>query len=990
MSRRLPFVLLFASACLAPAAASGQCVGSGTTYQGVTPVPGVTNALGPGRVDAFVQYDPDGFNTGGPNLMIVGGNFQNAGPLTNVAGLAAWNGATFVHLGTPGQPNRPSNPFRFAVVPSGPAVGLYAVSTQGVHRFNNGVWTIVTSTVPSALISWDPDQGGPGHPNLVYAFTSAGGQAQVVRWDGVSPNPITETLAVLTRAGGGASVSSLTIYDPDGAGFAGDWLVYAGWFEQLNGAHTVGHMAAATGFNTGGFSALGGGMNNRIYSITGWKRGTPNNALAMVGMFTAPRLGGAANAGGAIYDGFNYSPMATNMLPASNRIGTWDPDGPGGSPERLIVNCLPNNFTRAGVYAYVPGSLSFEILGNGGIDADVFGVWDVVGNRSQPEWVFAGGDFVKGGHSTSGSVVPGTTRLNSIARMRPIANSGSTHTDWLPLPNEGVPAGITSVGIANVDRSLGGSDRLYVYGGFQEIGGMSLPGLARSSGTNPWQAAGTPTGAFWAFARFRPGTSPFTNDTLYAGGNVLARMNAALGDPISWTNITTLGSGQTIRAMLQFDPDGSGPIPTSVLVGGTFTTIGGIAANRIAYYTPSTNTWGTIGSGFNGPVNAFALFDFDGNGPGTTRLVAGGEFTTAGGVPASRLAYWDGVQWFPMPDGGPNGPVYALAAQNQLTNNPAFSRLYVGGAFSAVGSRPCANVAYWQNTTPGVLWSDMSQGVNGAVTAIALVDLNGTQNSDVERNGPEVIIGGRFTASPQPGRPAIRGLARYGPEAQWNPILDLYPTGTNTTAEVVAITPMFPLTPGGRPRILVAGTFAAGAPDAPLQNLAAIQDSDPYIAAAPATIPEACAGETVTFTVQAEGPGLVYRWQKSFANLFPGATPHGSVLSGVDGPTLTITNAQNQDAGAYRCVVTNSCRASTSNFGYLTSVVQCGGGCGSADFDCDGDIGTDADIEAFFACLAGACPPAPCASSADFNGDGDIGTDADIEAFFRVLAGGPC
>jgi probable HAF family extracellular repeat protein len=64
--------------------------------------------------------------------------------------------------------------------------------------------------------------------------------------------------------------------------------------------------------------------------------------------------------------------------------------------------------------------------------------------------------------------------------------------------------------------------------------------------------------------------------------------------------------------------------------------------------------------------------------------------------------------------------------------------------------------------------------------------------------------------------------------------------------------------------------------------------------------------------------------------------------------------------------------------------------CGSADFNCDGDTGTDADIEAFFACLAGNCPGAPCWASADFNGDGDSGTDADIEAFFRVLAGNPC
>jgi probable HAF family extracellular repeat protein len=60
----------------------------------------------------------------------------------------------------------------------------------------------------------------------------------------------------------------------------------------------------------------------------------------------------------------------------------------------------------------------------------------------------------------------------------------------------------------------------------------------------------------------------------------------------------------------------------------------------------------------------------------------------------------------------------------------------------------------------------------------------------------------------------------------------------------------------------------------------------------------------------------------------------------------------------------------------------------TADFNGDGDSGTDADIESFFACLSGTC----CTSCgrADFNNDGDSGTDADIESFFRVLAGGSC
>lgn len=60
----------------------------------------------------------------------------------------------------------------------------------------------------------------------------------------------------------------------------------------------------------------------------------------------------------------------------------------------------------------------------------------------------------------------------------------------------------------------------------------------------------------------------------------------------------------------------------------------------------------------------------------------------------------------------------------------------------------------------------------------------------------------------------------------------------------------------------------------------------------------------------------------------------------------------------------------------------------SADFNGDCDLGTDSDIEAFFACLAGTC--CPTCGSADFNADGDLGTDGDIEAFFRVLGGGSC
>jgi hypothetical protein len=62
----------------------------------------------------------------------------------------------------------------------------------------------------------------------------------------------------------------------------------------------------------------------------------------------------------------------------------------------------------------------------------------------------------------------------------------------------------------------------------------------------------------------------------------------------------------------------------------------------------------------------------------------------------------------------------------------------------------------------------------------------------------------------------------------------------------------------------------------------------------------------------------------------------------------------------------------------------------TSDFNGDGDFGTDQDVEAFFACLAGHCCATCLPGGSDFNGDGDFGTDQDIESFFRVLAGGAC
>jgi hypothetical protein len=117
-------------------------------------------------------------------------------------------------------------------------------------------------------------------------------------------------------------------------------------------------------------------------------------------------------------------------------------------------------------------------------------------------------------------------------------------------------------------------------------------------------------------------------------------------------------------------------------------------------------------------------------------------------------------------------------------------------------------------------------------------------------------------------------------------------------------------------------------------------------------------------------------------NFSPQVVPVAMLRQALESTATDLGPAGRDDEYGYGRVNAEAARV------YLAA--HLGGGCGSADFDCDGDTGTDFDIQAFFACLGGNCPAEPCANSADFDGDGDVGTDFDIQAFFRVLGGGPC
>jgi hypothetical protein len=96
----------------------------------------------------------------------------------------------------------------------------------------------------------------------------------------------------------------------------------------------------------------------------------------------------------------------------------------------------------------------------------------------------------------------------------------------------------------------------------------------------------------------------------------------------------------------------------------------------------------------NGLVYALTAFD-DGSGGGQA-LYAGGSFTTAGGVTANRIAKWDGSAWSSLGTGfanGVNDVVWDLAVLDDASESaPA---LFAGGGFMTAGGMVSLRIAQW-------------------------------------------------------------------------------------------------------------------------------------------------------------------------------------------------------------------------------------------------------------------------------------------------------
>jgi hypothetical protein len=214
--------------------------------------------------------------------------------------------------------------------------------------------------------------------------------------------------------------------------------------------------------------------------------------------------------------------------------------------------------------------------------------------------------------------------------------------------------------------------------------------------------------------------------SLFVGGLPSGWGGIARWDGSAWQ---TLGSGlpnDTSSGIYAIAAHGA-----DVIVGGSFTTIGGVQAANIAAWNP-TSGWRALGDGVSGSV--MSLLSHDGV------LYACGSFDRAGGLAAPGMARWKNDAWDPLPapPGASMGACWQVESlgwyHGQLVasgesipgmlasldsdgewhsfgsglDQPALAMiesgpsLFLGGSFSRAGGSPSYGIAEWRSQTSAI------------------------------------------------------------------------------------------------------------------------------------------------------------------------------------------------------------------------------------------------------------------------------------------------
>lgn len=558
------------------------------------------------------------------SLAVVGSTLYAAGDFTSIGGVAAnsvarWNGAVWSALG-PG-----INGWVYALAPSGTSLyaGGYfrtagAVTVNGVARWNGSAWSALGTGVS------DPNPN-PSFPALVYSLAVSGttlyAGGMFTQAGNVAANRVARwNGSAWSALGGGVDGNAESGTFVTRLALSGSTLYAGGQFSSAGGVPA----ANLAKWNGTSWSAVRAGVNGTVYALA-----TSGTNLLVGGDFAL--TDGVAVRNLAKLSGNTWArvdadtPLSTDAaVSALAQVGTNLVVGgsftlAGGKPANRVAQWSNGRWTNLG----------------SGLNGPVTALAQTGGN------LYVGGDFE----------AAGTTPVGWIARW--------TGSRWSAV-GQGFLMPVTALAASG--------DNLYAAGSLR-VSFPTTPKIARWNGVS-WTDLGTrlsgSTGASVA-------ALAATDDVLYAGGSFAFYGNRSVPNVAQWDGTTWLAVG----------PGLNGPVRSlawregTLFAGGTFLRIAGPGAttplNRVAQW--NGKAWTPLGFGVNGPVNALALVG--------TRLIVGGEFTQATNsagqtVPASRLAMWDGSEWYAL-GSGVNGTVSALAVSGL--------ELYVGGTFSGAGDK---------------------------------------------------------------------------------------------------------------------------------------------------------------------------------------------------------------------------------------------------------------------------------------------------------------
>ena len=282
---------------------------------------------------------------------------------------------------------------------------------------------------------------------------------------------------------------------------------------------------------------------------------------------------------------------------------------------------------------------------------------------------------------------------------------------------------------------------VYIGGTFNTAGNISAQNIARWNGSN-WTTLGTgANGTINALALT-------SNGDLYAGGNFTEIGGVSANNIARWNGSTwqALNNGAN-GPVLAMAADANG----GLYIAGTFEQVNGIPANNIAFY--NNNTWSVLtdsGTGIVGTGNEIRSIAIDENNV----VYIGGNFASAGGRAASRIATWNGNIWGTL-GAGTSGFVQAI----QIT--PDY--IYAGGNFALAGGNTVNRIARWNRNTNQ--WQKIENGLSNNVNALTY------------QNGYLYVAGSFKTAlndAPQQNI-IVNGLTRWSTSQGWEAL----GTGTN-------------------------------------------------------------------------------------------------------------------------------------------------------------------------------------------------------------------